>query len=82
MTPSAHPSFVGRTATALLLVDHQVGLLSGVRDVRTADLKANLVGLVKACQVLGVPPLDSKSRSCARIGADARNPGSAASSAS
>ena len=55
MAPSAHPIFLGRTTTALLLVDHQVGLLSGVRDVRTADLKTNLVGLVKACQALGVP---------------------------
>jgi len=55
MAPSTHPIFLGRTTTALLLVDHQVGLLSGVRDIHTADLKANLVGLVKSCQALGVP---------------------------
>lgn len=54
---SAHPIFLDRNTTALLLVDHQVGLLSGVRDIRTADLKTNLVGLAKACQLLGVPIL-------------------------
>lgn len=55
MPAADHPIFLDRAKTALLLVDHQVGLLSGVRDIRTADLKANLVGLAKACQVLGVP---------------------------
>jgi hypothetical protein len=33
---------------ALVLVDHQVGLMSGVRDYSIAELKHNVVGLAKA----------------------------------
>jgi nicotinamidase-related amidase len=40
---------------ALLLVDHQVGLLTGVRDIPVAELKHNVVALAKAAKVLGVP---------------------------
>ncbi len=40
---------------AVLLVDHQVGLISGVRDIPLAELKHNVVGLAKAAQVLGLP---------------------------
>src|SRR2546429_8816524 len=40
---------------ALLLVDHQVGLFTGVRDIDVAQLKHNVVGLAKAARVLGVP---------------------------
>jgi nicotinamidase-related amidase len=40
---------------ALLLIDHQVGLFTGVRDIPVAELKHNVVGLAKAAQVLGVP---------------------------
>src|ERR1051325_7509404 len=40
---------------ALLLVDHQVGLFTGVRDIPIAELKHNVVALAKAAQVLGVP---------------------------
>jgi nicotinamidase-related amidase len=40
---------------ALLLVDHQVGLLTGVRDIPVAELKHNVVALAKAMKVLGVP---------------------------
>jgi nicotinamidase-related amidase len=42
---------------ALLLIDHQVGLFTGVRDIPVAELKHNVVGLAKAARVLGVPPI-------------------------
>ncbi|TWF82282.1 nicotinamidase-related amidase [Pseudonocardia hierapolitana] len=44
-----------RDNAALLLVDHQVGLYSGVRDIPLAELKHNVVALVRAAQVLGLP---------------------------
>ena len=40
---------------ALVLVDHQVGLLSGVRDIPVAELKNNVVSLAKAMRILKVP---------------------------
>ena len=40
---------------ALLLVDHQIGLYTGVRDIDLAQLKHNVVGLAKAAKVLGLP---------------------------
>ena len=40
---------------ALLLIDHQVGLFTGVRDIPIAELKHNVVALAKAARVLGVP---------------------------
>src|ERR1700745_2173999 len=40
---------------ALLLVDHQVGLFTGVRDIPVAELKHNVVALAKAVKILGVP---------------------------
>lgn len=44
-----------RDNTAVLLIDHQVGLLTGVRDMPVAELKHNVVGLAKAAQALGLP---------------------------
>jgi nicotinamidase-related amidase len=44
-----------RANTAVLLVDHQVGLFTGVRDLTVSDLKHNVVGLAKAAKVLGLP---------------------------
>ncbi|MGI5290677.1 isochorismatase family protein [Nonomuraea polychroma] len=44
-----------RDNAALLLVDHQVGLFTGVRDIEVATLKHNVAALAKAAQVLGVP---------------------------
>jgi nicotinamidase-related amidase len=41
--------------TTLLLIDHQVGLFTGVRDIPVGELKHNVVGLAKAAKVLGVP---------------------------
>lgn len=40
---------------ALVLVDHQVGLMTGIRDYSVAELKSNVVGLAKAAQALGLP---------------------------
>jgi nicotinamidase-related amidase len=42
---------------ALLLVDHQVGLFTGVRDIPVAELTHNVVGLARAARVLGVPTI-------------------------
>jgi nicotinamidase-related amidase len=40
---------------ALVLVDHQLGLMTGVRDMSPAELKHNVVGLAKAAKVLKLP---------------------------
>ena len=40
---------------ALILVDHQVGLMTGVRDLSIAELKHNVVGLAKAAKTLKLP---------------------------
>ena len=40
---------------ALVLVDHQLGLLTGVRDIPLAELKNNVVSLAKAMRVLKLP---------------------------
>src|SRR5215510_5803911 len=40
---------------ALVLVDHQVGLMTGVRDYSTGELKHNVVGLAKAATALRLP---------------------------
>jgi hypothetical protein len=44
-----------RGHAALLLVDHQVGLASGVHDVPLTELKHNVAALTKAAQVLNLP---------------------------
>ena len=41
--------------TALVLVDHQVGLMTGVRDYSIAELKHNVVALAKAATALKLP---------------------------
>jgi nicotinamidase-related amidase len=40
---------------ALILVDHQVGLFTGVRDYSTGELKHNVVALAKAAKTLQLP---------------------------
>jgi nicotinamidase-related amidase len=40
---------------ALILVDHQVGLMTGVRDISTGELKHNVVALAKAAKALRLP---------------------------
>ena len=55
---SISPRFLERLTrdnAVLLLVDHQIGLYSGVRDIDTLQLKHNVVGLAKAAVALKVP---------------------------
>lgn len=40
---------------ALILVDHQVGLMTGVRDYSVSELKHSVLGLAKAAHALGLP---------------------------
>ena len=44
-----------RDNAVLLLVDHQVGLYTGIRDIDVLQLKHNIVGLTRAMQALKVP---------------------------
>ena len=44
-----------RDNALLLLVDHQVGLYTGVRDIDVLQLKHNIVGLTRAMLALKVP---------------------------
>ena len=46
---------ISRDNAALCLIDHQTGLLTGVRDITVGELKHNVVALAKAAQVLGLP---------------------------
>ncbi len=48
-------SRIKRENTAVLLIDHQVGLFTGVRDLTVSDLKHNVVSLAKAAKTLGLP---------------------------
>jgi nicotinamidase-related amidase len=47
--------FLNRNTAAVVLVDHQIGLLTGVRDMSLGDLKHNVVAFAKAARALGVP---------------------------
>jgi nicotinamidase-related amidase len=42
---------------ALVLVDHQVSLMTGVRNYSIGELKHNVVALAKAAKVLKVPTI-------------------------
>ncbi len=52
---NAHYEHLTRDNAVLLIVDHQVGLYTGVRDIDTLQLKHNIVGLAKAAQALKIP---------------------------
>ncbi|MFD7496705.1 isochorismatase family protein [Streptomyces sp. NPDC059832] len=55
---SEHSRFlepITRENVAVVLVDHQVGLLSGVRDISLGELKHNVAALARAATVLGIP---------------------------
>src|SRR6516165_12673 len=56
MTSQAHPyePLTSQNA-ALVLIDHQVGLMTGVRDYSTGELKHNVVSLAKAARALNLP---------------------------
>lgn len=57
MTDQGHPKIerLTRSNALLLLVDHQVGLYTGVRDIDILQLKHNVVGLTRAMLALKVP---------------------------
>ena len=56
MSNPAHPyEPLTSENSALVLVDHQVGLMSGVRDYSIAELKHNVLGLAKAARALKLP---------------------------
>jgi nicotinamidase-related amidase len=56
MTPQVHPyEPLTSDNAALILVDHQVGLMAGVRDYSTGELKHNVVALAKAAKALKLP---------------------------
>lgn len=40
---------------AVVFIDNQVGLMTGIRDYSIADLKHNIVGLAKAARALNLP---------------------------
>ena len=40
---------------ALVLVDQQIGLMTGVRDISIGELKHNVVALAKAARALKLP---------------------------
>ena len=46
---------ITRDNSAVCLIDHQVGLFSGVRDISINELKHNVVCLAKAAQIFGIP---------------------------
>ena len=50
-----HTERLTRDNALLLLVDHQVGLYTGVRDIDTLQLKHNIVALTRAMRALKVP---------------------------
>src|SRR2546430_3166559 len=49
------PERLTRDNALLLLVDHQVGLYTGIRDIDVLHLKHNIVGLTRAMLALKVP---------------------------
>lgn len=50
-----NPQPLTQDNAALVLVDHQVGLMTGIRDYSVAELKHNVVGLAQAAKALGLP---------------------------
>ncbi|MEM7349809.1 MAG: isochorismatase family protein [Acidobacteriota bacterium] len=50
-----NPEPLKQANAALVLVDHQVGLMTGIRDYSVAELKHNVVGLARAAKALGLP---------------------------
>ena len=55
MEPKKYQERLTPDNAAVLLIDHQVGLFTGVRDIPVGELKHNVVALAKAMKVLGVP---------------------------
>jgi nicotinamidase-related amidase len=57
MTDSSvqRPQRLTRNNAVLLLVDHQIGLYTGIRDIDVLQLRHNIVGLTRAMLALKVP---------------------------
>ena len=56
MSLHAHnPEPLTASNAAVVFVDNQVGLMTGIRDYAIAELKHNIVGLAKAAKALGLP---------------------------
>jgi nicotinamidase-related amidase len=55
MTPANALKRPTRDNAVLLLVDHQIGLYTGIRDTDVLHLKHNIVGLTRAMLALKVP---------------------------
>jgi nicotinamidase-related amidase len=55
LSENASRNMLTRNNTVLLLVDHQVALLTGVRDIPVAELKHNVIGLAKAARAMDIP---------------------------
>ncbi len=55
MTNFHNPVPLTQDNAALVLVDHQVGLMTGIRDYSIAELKHNVIGLAKAANALNLP---------------------------
>jgi nicotinamidase-related amidase len=69
-TPATEAIAVGRFGhekptpdnSILLLIDHQIGLMAGARDVSSlAELKSNVIGLGRTAKALGIPVLITSS---------------------
>jgi nicotinamidase-related amidase len=54
MTHRAYEPLTADNA-AVILVDHQIGLMTGVRDYSTGELKHNVVALAKAAKAIKLP---------------------------
>jgi len=55
MNPANASKRLTRDNAVLLLVDHQIGLYTGIRDTDVLHLKHNIVGLTRAMLALKVP---------------------------
>ncbi|MEM7432622.1 MAG: isochorismatase family protein [Pseudomonadota bacterium] len=56
MTTTAHnPEPLTASNAAVVFVDNQVGLMTGIRDYSIAELKHNIAGLAKAARALDLP---------------------------
>jgi len=55
---------------ALVLIDHQIGLMTGVRDYSTGELKHNVVSLARAARALNLPIIVTTTATRQHVGAD------------
>src|ERR1700722_12159958 len=55
MTRKEYYETITQENSALVVVDHQIGLYTGVRDIPTDELKHNIIGLVKAIKIFQIP---------------------------